>query len=533
MGNLDGFPARVVSDVPLLGRSLVAERTVAEATVAVLGVARQLLAQAGSLGHSGHIDLTRLAALHAELLRAHRELAAPLHRLAALNTALTPASVAKAVAEARNRLLGLGPAMGRLADLTAAAQDMFGANGPRTILIALENNAELRGTGGVVSAIAIAHASGGVLKVGPFTDVRSVATAPTKARAVPAPADYLATYGIFKANTTIWKNANDSPDVAASSQVLAELAGVSLGVHPDYVLLVDVPAMAAIIGSTGHPVRLPDGELASGGTLVHDLLVQSYGSAPLSLFAERARRLALERVAGNVVRKVAAHTPSLALLRALAYEVAGRHLCLWSARPAVEAELVAAGVGGAFGHGDVVSVTADNLGDSPGNGNKLDYYARRSLAVNVALGKHKATVIETLSLANDAPNGLGPYVAGPRHPGRLTELVGLTLPANARISGFSINGAGSRGEVRPLVAGTNQLLTEIILNRGARDTLVLAYTVPLTHGGLHLGFVPQPLAVPATLNVRVGTVHGAQLAQPPLAVSGPWTTVRKLVLQLR
>jgi len=532
LGLLSAVGPRLVGDVPLLGRSVVAERAVGTAFVSLLSASRTLAADTEHLGTAGRIDLTRLDRLHTDLAGSELAVAGALDRLDRVQTSFTPWFVGSAVSSARGRVAGADAGLRRATAMTAALGDLLGAGGPRTLLLGLENNAEIRGTGGLVSTVALAHSSSGRLTVGAFRDVTSsLSRSPSYATSVPAPADYLRSYGGFGANTTIWTNANFSPSVPDSATVLAGLTQRSLGVRPDAVVLLDVPAMAAIVGSTGSTVLLPDGHRVTGPELAYDLLVQSYGPVPVDPAQQQARRVGLERAAGGVVRTLLGRPPTLSLILTLAAQVAGRHIVLWSADPAAEAELVDAGAAGAVdpAGGDIAMATVDNLGDSPMHGNKLDYYARRTLDVQVVLGKGQAEVFETFHLHNDAPAALGSYVAGPLHPGRLSELVGLAFGGSARVTGFSVDGVPGRGEVEPLDGG-QQLLTEVVLPRGASVTLSLSYTVAITGGSYRLLLVPQPTVYPAQLVVRFSAQSGVRLHAPLPSIDRPWTSVSTLTV---
>jgi hypothetical protein len=534
-GLLDGAGPRLLAHVPVIGRSFVAERAVTSASLAVLSAARTLVTDAEGLGTSGHVDLARLDRLRTDLAQAAAVAAVPVARLHRLDTGLTPWFVGRAVVQARATLDGVPVALRRASSAAAAMGGLLGADGPRTLLIGLQNNAELRGTGGLVGAVALARTAGGTVDVSPFRDVTStLSRSPAFARRVPAPADYVAAYGGFLANTTIWTNANFSPSVPDSAGVLAELSAVSLHVRPDAVVLIDVPAMAAIVRASGEKVRLPEVGDVDGDTLAYDLLVQSYGPATTDTQVQQRRRVALDQAAGAVVGRILARPPSLALLRALADQVAGRHITMWSSHSDVEADLVAAGAAGtvAPAGGDIAMPTIDNLGDSPTFGNKLDYYAQRRLTVDIAVGATVARVTQTLRLHNNAPTGLGPYVAGQAHPGRLSELVGMAFAADAKVTGFAVDGVDGSGDLRS-VDGAQQLLTEVVLERGATTTLTLGYDVPLVGGTYRLTMVPQPLVFPARLIVRVRGLGGVRLVNPPRDVDRPWTTVQELTLHRR
>lgn len=509
----------VVGWVPVLGRTVRAERAVADAAVAVLDAAGTVAADASALGSADGVDLDRVRHLERDLARAADRSKRPLHDLATQPTGLTPGFVRRQVQFARASLVPLGARLGDTARLVHSVGALFGADGPRTVLVGLANNAELRGTGGLVSSVALGRGHDGHLSIGAFRDVRDVADPPGKARAVPAPASYLAQFGAFKANTTIWKNATMSPAGPTTMQVLAELAAVSLRQRPDIVVLLDVPAMAGIVGSTGRPLRLPDGEQVAGDELAHALMVESYGAATSDAAVQSARRHALQQAAGAAFRSIASTPPTLGLVRALASAAGGRHLMLWSDRPDEQAGFVAAGAAGAVDPdgADAAMVTVNNLGDSAGNGNKLDYYAQRQLDVSVVVDRGVARVRQQLTIRNAAPDGVGPYVAGEAHPGRLQELLDLAVAGDAALQGFTRDGA-PEGARLLRADGTRRLTTAFTLDRGRSTTLVVSYEVPLPDDVYRLRLIPQPLAHPARISVDIR-------AAPDLVLHGLGSTV--------
>lgn len=513
--------AALLAHVPLIGRTWVAERTIADASAAVLRASRVLLDDAYQVGTDGGVNLARLTAARRQLLSAQQSVAGPLGQLAALNTALTPPGVASGVAQAREKLLPVRTLVQQAAAGSAAIQQIFGGQGPRTLLLVLQNNAELRATGGVIGSLAVAHSRAGRLHVGTFRDIDRVNQPPAAARPVPAPADYTATYGPYRANTTLWKNVNFSPSVPDSARVLAELAARTYGVHPDCVVMLDVPALAALVDASGISVRLPDGTAVGGSALLSGLLVRQYAVTGNQPGAQARRHTALERSADRALQQALSSPPSIAVLRALGQQVAGRHVTLWSSDGNTERDLVAAGAAGDLigpptlsgPPTDVSMISADNLGDSRGQGNKLDYYARRSISITAAVGHGAATVQEKVVFHNTAPAGLPQYVAGPKHPGRLSELWSFTMPARANVEGLSVNGRPGHGAVAP-IDGQRQLLTPVITARGATSTLVLTYRLPFSGDQFSLRVLPQPLALPAQLTVRTYGADGATLSDP-------------------
>lgn len=539
--------------IPLFGRSIVAERTVADASAAAVEAGLAATRDTDALGTTGRVNLAALAKAHDDLAAQAARMSGPLRRLAVLKTSLTPSPIGTGVHQAQDALLGLDTDLQRAADFAGVLGGVLGDNGRRTVLVALQNNAELRGTGGLISTFALGTASEGRLDMGKFQDVDTYADAPGAARPVPAPAAYQAHYGPYLANTTLWKDVNFDPDVPTSAQVLSEVAALSTKRRADVVILLDVPAMAQIVGATG-PITLANGRRLNAAQVTDTLLVNAYSSRADTVEGQRQRRLQLEDAASRSLRRLTNARPSLSLVRTLANLAAGRHVAIWSARPQEQRTLVDVGVSGSVNAGDddVAMVAMSNLGDSLsrtgliGSGNKLDYYGQRSLDVEVTVGPRSARVVETLTLRNATPltaNGkpLPRYVAGPAHPGRMHELIAFSAAASATIDSLSRDGKQQLATFDDEHA-SRRVSFVADLERGQTSTWVLIYDVPLRDGVYRLNVIPQPLAKPATLRVTVTASQGRTLVGLPgvgirphdgvIDTTAAWTTTQRVAVRL-
>lgn len=529
---------RIVGWLPVVGRNVDAERAVADASTVALQAGAVLARQTDGLDNGqGGVDVDRLRSAATALADASTRLRAPLRRLADQPVGWTLPPVGDGVRQARDRLLGLDTRLARGAAGLDALVGVLGGDGRRTVLVGLMNNAELRGAGGLLSAYAIGHTDAGRLALGHFRDVNTVAQPPHDARRVPSPPEFHRDYGPFLADTTLWKNVTMSPQASQSAQVLAAVAATSLRVRPDVVVLCDVPAAADLISATG-PVTI-QGQQVTGDELTKRLLVDAYGDGSLSRKKQIARRLALTSAATQAfdrLRHDATATP--ALLQALLDAVSGRHLVVWSDRTDEERRLEMAQLGGnvdATGK-DVALVATNNLGDSPQHGNKLDYYVDRDLSVDVRLRPDEATVTQTLKLHNGAPPGLGPYVQGVAHPGEIRELLSLDAAAGATLTGFTRDGAAADVDVTR-VDGAQRVTTVVQLPRGATTTYRLSYRLPV-HDDYRLLLVPQPLAKPAHLTLRISAASGAlgvargvdQPRDGVIRLAGPWDAMRDITV---
>jgi hypothetical protein len=493
--------------IPILGRNVTAERAVANASVQALdaGLTLSRVTRGLSTGHGG-VDLDRVRAAADALDRTAAQIRPALRELRRQPVGWTLPQVGTGVRQARDQLLQLGPEVTRAAAGLHALVGVLGGSGRRTITVVLMNNAELRGAGGLPSAYATGTVDNGTLTLTPFQDVNTVAQPPAKAKRVPSPAPYHAAYGPFLADTTLWKNTTMAADDPQTAQVLAAVSALSLHVQPDVVVLCDVPAAAGVISATG-PITI-SGEQVTGDELTRRLLVDAYGDGSLSQDKQIARRKALDSAATEAFRRLkqdATATPGL--LRALVRAVDGRHLAVWSARADEERGLVTAGIAGTTqtSGADVAMAVANNLGDSPSTGNKLDYYVHRSMSVDVRLHATVAYVTQTLTLRNAAPTGLGPYVAGVAHPGDLTELVSMQVGAAATLTSFTRDGVDA-SVARTFADGGLRLTTELSLARGASTTYRVTYRLPVQHGMYRLTLLPQPLAAAATLHLHIRAV---------------------------
>jgi hypothetical protein len=519
----------IVAHLPVIGRTWVAVRAVDETALTVVEAARDVLAEVrvAPLVGDHRVDVKRIAALAASMRVAAGRTEAVPARLHGLRTGWTP-GVSSNVAKARSQLGGVPAGLTRSADLLDALAGVLGANGDRRILVILENNAELRGAGGLVSVFAEATAHDGAVKLGEFRDVVDVAESAGFTRPVPAPADYVARYGRFLANTTLWRNANMSPDIPTSSKVLTELAALSLHRRPDAVITLDVPAIARILGATGA-ATLPDGRTLTRDNAVEELLSRAYAGVPDTRAGQDERRRRLRAAADAVVGKLfSGNAPAVSLGVALGEAASGRHVAVWSGRAAEQRAIDAAGTSGAVRDDttDLAMTTIQNFGGGATEGNKLDFYARVETTVKVRVEKDRAVTERTFHLLNSAPSsGLPRYVAGVERPGEMRSFVGFAMPKAATLDEFSRDGFVL--DSAPQDEGRHVTLDDFAaLAPGADTTWTLRYTTPLHGMPYTLRVVPQPLAIDAQLTIDVAPGNDAHFTGT--RYEGPFDAERRI-----
>ena len=502
----DALPVRLAAGLPVLGRSFAAERAVVRTSSASVDGLRLVLDEADGLrAPDGRVDVDRLGGLATRLTEISDRATRALRELRRTPTGLTPSRVSQGVKRADRELSPVVTGLGRGALGAQVTAGVLGGSGPRQVFVALENNAELRGTGGYVSTFSTGVFDDGRLELAPFRDVADVRDEPETARPVPAPRDFVEDYGSFLANTTHWRNWTMSADIPASAAVGAAAAGELLGSTPDLVVLMDVPALAAVVQLHGKDVVLQDGTRLSADELVEALLVDEYARGGDQQFARRA---ALRDAATRTVRTLLEDPPDLETVRTLGRLADGRHLALWSARPEEQASLVELGFAGAVdaGRDDLALASLNNL-----NGAKLDYYVDRTLELDVTVGAENSRVTQRLTLANRAPEGLVSYVEGTERPGEVQDRAELWLAPDVVLESFTLDGAPVKAFVRRRPDVT-LLATNVQIPRGESAVLEVTYAVPTPGGEYRATLIPQALARDARLELTMRAAPGGRLS---------------------
>lgn len=437
---------------------------------------------------------------------------------------LTEAEVA--TARARNEVAGLpggwfgpiGSARTKVLDqltslsgsLDAAARfarvgpSMLGADGPRRYFVAEQNNAESRGTGGLIAGYAIVEADHGHISV-----VQQGSNAAFRAPRRPVMqlgADFNQLYGNLDP-TSSWFQSNLSPDFPTTASIWAHLWEAQTGQHIDGVIGIDPVALAALLDVTG-PVTVPGyaGPL-TGANLTNFVEAKEY--AVFTGADQGPRKAFLSRVAKVILGKLlAGGGDSQGLATAMGREAGTSHLSIWSAHPAEQAEISGTPLAGEIPvtRAPFASLTVDNVGAS-----KLDYYLERALtyrATSCSGPTRPATI--TVRLKNTAPvRGLPPYVtirgdlpSGNESIANNHVLVYVHTSDGARLTDATLNGK-QLGVSTGTERGHPVYYFDTVLAPGVPQTAVLHLTEPIPHGPPQTKV--QPLARPQVTNLDVPT----------------------------
>lgn len=336
------------------------------------------------------------------------------------------------VLEGRREALAAG------ADLLAGAEraragarvavDLLGAEEPREHLLAMQNPAELRGTGGLIGQVGVLSADRGAVELHDVRSYTELVGEPVAPEHLAAPTAFEQRYGHVEAST-FFGNVNVDPDLPTVAPVALSLYRAQTGRQLDSVILVDPLALEALLEATG-PVELPEdvaGDLPSpidSDQVAEVAMVDAY--VALGGRDERRQRF-LGVLAGRVFEELTRLDPGdPELLEALADAAAGRHLQIASTESGVQRDLERLGVAGRLPDAeetDLVAVTANNAG-----ANKQDVHVAHGLSIELALGEPRRLEDGSVTASRETSYEL--VVDNPLEEGDLTPYVIGSAPAD-------------------------------------------------------------------------------------------------------
>jgi hypothetical protein len=376
---------------------------------------------------------------------------------------------------------------------------MLGQNGPKRYFIGLQNEAEMRGTGGLPGAFAIVVANHGKVS---FTHFESddALLPPGNQHQLPTGlnfgAQFDAAYG-SGSPTSLIVNSNVSPQFPYAAQVWAAMWQKVSGEHVDGAIALDPTVLSGLLAATG-PVLLPDDTLVDANTVVSLTERDQYAQ-----FSDNTQRKAFEV---SVLKAVSTHltktrNAATPLARAIGKAASDQRLMVWSSDRAVQSVIMQTNYAGAI-------PTAPGAFAGPILNNeaagKLDFYTVRTMTYHRSGCGSTRDVIVTITLTNKAPAyGLPAYVTT-----RLDDQASTALPEENRslLDYYATPGSQLLSVTlnqQPTTAGALTFLghpvyrMDLELPRGKTQTIVLHLQEPATKGPVQIW--RQPGVTPITV----------------------------------
>jgi Protein of unknown function (DUF4012) len=393
---------------------------------------------------------------------------------------------------------------------------LFGADGPRTYFLALQNNADLRGTGGAVLGWGIVRMDGGAIRLlggGPIGDIDE-----RVGPKIPVPSPIRWYLRVTHRPRRLNNGINYSPNFPSVASTWAHQIEATRGLPINGVIALDPVGVAALLQGQGS-IRIPSyDQPLDAGNIVQFTEHDQY-ALPQSVQSELPGEL-VKAAFGLLTdpRNV------LAMGQSLSTAVADKRIQLWAEDPKAQGLIESLGWDGAItrGPGDYLYLT-DNKRDP----NKVDYFSDITLDYHVTIdadGTGHSTAAVTLD--NNTPPGEDSYVVGRVTPYALNvALLGLYVPK--RTTELSVTpDAPTAYHVLPqtLRYHTDTYRRVLVKNveawPGHPAALTFAYRTPdlvqdTPEGKLYQLVVQhQPLAHPVHLRVTLTLPDGARITSP-------------------
>jgi hypothetical protein len=456
-GAVDGAHWALAGHAPVVGDDVRAVRTMVGVlddltadALPPLVAALDVVDPAALLPGGGATDLTGVRAVAPDLVAADAVVTDGLARLDEIDAGALLAPVADARAELRHGVAELGDATGTAARLAVLLPGMIGDDGPRTYLLLVQNNAELRATGGVPGAVALLHADGGTFTL---TDVTAAADLTTGEPVAVLDAAEDALFGSLLA--TDMRDVTFTPDFPRAAQIAATLWATTGRTPVDGVLAVDPGALALLLQGVGPvPVTGPAGpadptELVLEADDVVDLLLHDvYQMVDDPVAQDQVFASAAQAVVGAVTDGQADPATTV---RALATATGRGRVLLWSADPTEQAQLAGTPLAG-----ELTGTRPGPDGDRPVVGVYLNATAPSKMGYYLDLdervvdrecrpdGSQALTVeVTATSTAPADLSGLSAYVTGTAESGRAGLVAANVLvyaPAGGRFLAQEVDG---------------------------------------------------------------------------------------------
>jgi len=314
--------------------------------------------------------------------------------LAGVDTTGLVGPIANAVDELTGILDQAAPAIETARAGAAVAGVLNG--GETSVLVLMQNSAELRTGGGITGSFALLRIADGEVSLEAQADS---STFPALLEPiVPVTAAQDALYGDVVGRFV--QNASMPTDFAETAQLASAWWQSAGHAAPDLVVSVDVPAIGALLNVVGA-VRLPDGSELTDANIVQRVLVDPY----LSLDSDQQTQLMQSAVAATVDGIAGAQIDPLRWLSALATPISEGRLSVWSADADVETLLQQSALGGPAARVAAAGDDAFGVFFNDGTGGKMDVYLHVDMVVTSAACRPDglADVVVQLTMSSSAP----------------------------------------------------------------------------------------------------------------------------------
>lgn len=371
-------------------------------------------------------------------------------RLAQIDESALLPQVAEPLSRARTQLQEVAHTLNAAATASEVAPGMLGADAPRTYLLMVQNNAEIRASGGIAGALAVVTLDKGRLTLGAQSSAGEVGVM-DPALAVDAEQQQIFSGRLGK----FVQDVNLTPDFPTSAATAHAMWERKTGQRVDGVVSIDPVALGYILDGTG-PITISNPELVAlaGGRLPTELTGKNVVPTLLSdVYAKIEQPYLQDAYFAGVAQAVfgalsdGKGDPKHLLSGIIRGNDEGR-VRVWSGLPSEQAVIAGYPLGGSV-VGTNVRPAEFGVYFNDGTGAKMDYYMKRTVQLVKECqkdGYEEMTVrITNLNAApTDAASSLPAYVTGDGNygvpPGSVQTNIVAYGPTQANIEIAKVNG---------------------------------------------------------------------------------------------
>jgi hypothetical protein len=380
-----------------------------------------------------------------------------------------------------------------------ASSWLAGTDAPKRYMIAFQNSAEARGTGGILGAFAIVEMNKGaftVIRTGSNAVLYSLKDVPVK-----VPAEFTRLYG---KNPAILQNSNLSPHFPYGAEIWMGLWKKQFGEQLDGVIAIDPSALSYVLQSTG-PITLKSGAEITSENVVAETLQKAYKRYETN---NDARKQYLVDIMNAAAAKITSGQFSkVGMAKAIKRGLIENRILMYTRDKAAESQLASVRLGGYLttAPNNEFRAVIQNIDAS-----KLDYYLQKAVTIESKSCKNVQQTQVRVKLTNTLKTGKGlpAYVLTRADKGKPSNLVTgqhrfklfIYGPTNAKlVSVLRENrtnglGGGSTERGRPIY------VADVDLAPGQSENLLTNFA-----GGVgKISFVDQPLVRPTQLSIKGG-----------------------------
>ena len=391
------------------------------------------------------------------------------------------------------------PIKDELDTLLKVSPALIGVDQPKKYLIAFQNSAEARGTGGILGAYAIVESNKGSLKVIETGSNEPLYGSSLEKIPIDVPDEYKRLYG---ENPAILQNSNLSPHFPYGAEIWLALWKKEFGQTLDGVIAIDPTALSYILRATG-PITLNSGEKITSENLVAETLKDAYKRFERD---NKARKAYLVDIMNATVKHLNSGDYSkLKMAQAIRDGIVANRILFYSTDQSAQKKLSQTRLGGfmSLESNNEFRTVIQNI-----DAGKLDYYLDREVTIESKSCENDRQTQVRIRVTNTLKTGVGlsPYVLTRADKGKPANLVSgahrfkvfIYGPTDAKL--VSVLRENQKAELGGASVERNRpiYVADVDLAPGASEELRANFS-----GGVgKVTFVDQPLVMQTKINIK-------------------------------